>query len=205
MLSSVFWWWRTKQSSFLYSRVLKGKLIFYYFCKRGNGTKEKQLVNKAASGTERRWVSFQNGKHPTMKQNHLRLSLNSCHCRQNAIWLAHTPQTAAPSIYYHGTSDDTGKAVTYCMGKRDWCTNRGEQFKLLAGLNSGGNIVLFIQVNTNPHVQASAHSHHPLHRTNLKVKDSREAAQRPVSCTFELTVMLLHCKVHKQKRFIYQL
>lgn len=143
MLSSVFWWRRTKQSSFLYSRVLKGKLIFYYFCKRGNGTKEKQLVNKAASGTERRWVSFQNGKHPTMKQNHLRLSLNSCHCRQNAIWLAHTLQTAAPSIYYHGTSDDTGKTVTYCMGKRDWCTNRGEQFKLLTGLNGGGNIVLF--------------------------------------------------------------
>lgn len=138
MLSSVFWWWRTKQSSFLYSRVLKGKLIFYYFCKRGNGTKEKQLVNKAASGTERRWVSFQNGKHPTMKQNHLRLSLNSCHCRQNAIWLAHTPQTAAPSIYYHGTSDDTGEAVTYCMGKRDWYTNRGEQFKLLAGWAVGG-------------------------------------------------------------------
>lgn len=186
MLSSGVLMATHKAIRLLYGRGLKkGKLIFCYFCKRGDGTKEKrkQQVNKAASGTERRWVSFQKGKHQTMKWNHLGLSFNSRPYKHHTVWLPDTHSAhTTPTNYFHHTvraaicwrwkGADTLIHAIGDKGSNDACWPSWIKV----------NIVLLIPDKAGC-VQPSARSHNPLHRTNLKVKHWGRACEGKASCT----------------------
>lgn len=136
MISTLFWW-RGNLASVLPG--LKGIQIFYYFCKRGNSRKEILLVNKAASGHERRWDSFQQRKQLTMEQNYL--CLNSCHDRQHITW--HTPnaEMTSPFIPKEGQVPECNpdirnptcwlKTVFYTAVYKKWKKNNNNNWTII--------------------------------------------------------------------------